>query len=206
MSLALLARAGTAHSARSAPGVFSANFGKSFDQSVTWKKNSKRENELLKRGIAQRDQVLAPSRRAANAARPKRPKGWSLERRARQAALIRNWRPWKHSTGPKTAAGKARCCDNALKHGLADRAQRDRRRAVRHECKMARQVLLLAAHNLRTYKALPVCGPIELKLRQQEKAFQPALGFPAPAPRSLLTRAACRFPFREPGLRPVHAG
>ena len=28
--------------------------------------------------------------------------GWTPERRERQAALIRSWKPWEHSTGPRT--------------------------------------------------------------------------------------------------------
>ena len=32
--------------------------------------------------------------------------GWTPERRARQAAMIRTWAPWKASTGPKTSKGK----------------------------------------------------------------------------------------------------
>jgi hypothetical protein len=47
---------------------------------------------------------------------PKR-SGWTPERRARQAALIRNWRPWEAATGPRTADGKARSARNALRHG-----------------------------------------------------------------------------------------
>lgn len=43
--------------------------------------------------------------------------GWTPERRARQAALIRTWRPWERSTGPKTEAGKAMVAKNAYKHG-----------------------------------------------------------------------------------------
>ena len=31
-------------------------------------------------------------------------KGWTPERRARQAELIRSWRPWEQSTGPRCAA------------------------------------------------------------------------------------------------------
>jgi len=42
------------------------------------------------------------SRRRANAGR-------------HQAELIRNWRPWERSTGPKTAAGKARASRNTDK-------------------------------------------------------------------------------------------
>jgi len=41
--------------------------------------------------------------------------GWTDERRKRQAALIQRWQPWRHSTGPRTAAGKARACRNAFK-------------------------------------------------------------------------------------------
>ena len=38
--------------------------------------------------------------------RRKMANGWTLERRARQAELIRQWRPWEKSTGPRTDAGK----------------------------------------------------------------------------------------------------
>lgn len=41
--------------------------------------------------------------------------GWTPERRARQAALIRTWKPWERSTGAKTATGKARSSRNADK-------------------------------------------------------------------------------------------
>lgn len=43
--------------------------------------------------------------------------GWSVERRARQAMLIRTWTPWKSSTGPQTRDGKARSSQNAVLHG-----------------------------------------------------------------------------------------
>lgn len=44
--------------------------------------------------------------------------GWTPERRARQAELIRQWRPWKQSTGPKSPHGKAVAALNAWKGGL----------------------------------------------------------------------------------------
>ena len=55
-------------------------------------------------------------------------KGWTVERRARQAAAIRNWRPWNRSTGPRSVAGKARVAQNAWKGG-----QRPRWRAMLKE-------------------------------------------------------------------------
>jgi hypothetical protein len=44
--------------------------------------------------------------------------GWSDERRHRQSALIRNWKPWERSTGPRTAKGKAAVARNAYKGGV----------------------------------------------------------------------------------------
>lgn len=43
--------------------------------------------------------------------------GWTLERRARQAERIREWRPWEQSSGPKTEAGKAVVARNAWRGG-----------------------------------------------------------------------------------------
>ena len=40
---------------------------------------------------------------------------WTPERRARQAALIRTWQPWRQATGPRTADGKATASMNASK-------------------------------------------------------------------------------------------
>ena len=43
--------------------------------------------------------------------------GWTPERRAQQAARIREQKPWLQSTGPKSAAGKASVSRNAFKGG-----------------------------------------------------------------------------------------
>lgn len=43
--------------------------------------------------------------------------GWTLERRQRQAEIIRTWCPWKSSTGPRTESGKATVARNAWKGG-----------------------------------------------------------------------------------------
>ena len=43
--------------------------------------------------------------------------GWTPERRARQAELIRKWKPWEGSTGPRTTEGKAHAARNGFKGG-----------------------------------------------------------------------------------------
>ena len=40
---------------------------------------------------------------------------WTPERRARQAEIIRQTRPWKGATGPRTESGKAISARNAYK-------------------------------------------------------------------------------------------
>ena len=44
--------------------------------------------------------------------------GWTPERQARQAELIRQWQPWNNSTGPISAEGKYKASRNAWKGGL----------------------------------------------------------------------------------------
>ena len=43
--------------------------------------------------------------------------GWTPERRARQAELIRTCKPWQQATGPRTPDGKAKASRNAYKGG-----------------------------------------------------------------------------------------
>lgn len=38
---------------------------------------------------------------------------WTPERKAKQAEAIRRWKPWEHSTGPKSDAGKRVASQNA---------------------------------------------------------------------------------------------
>jgi len=58
--------------------------------------------------------------------------GWTPERRARQGELIRQWRPWEKSTGPKTEAGKRAVSQNAYKGGTW-RLLRELSRALRKQ-------------------------------------------------------------------------
>ncbi|RIX47592.1 MAG: hypothetical protein D3M94_07955 [Rhodocyclales bacterium GT-UBC] len=39
------------------------------------------------------------------------------EHRRLRAELIRKWKPWEQSTGPKTEDGKAKSAGNSWKHG-----------------------------------------------------------------------------------------
>ena len=38
---------------------------------------------------------------------------WTPERKAKQAAAIQAWQPWKRATGPRTVEGKAKASRNA---------------------------------------------------------------------------------------------
>ena len=43
--------------------------------------------------------------------------GWTPERRKRQGELIKRWKPWAKSTGPKSPEGKAAVSRNAYDGG-----------------------------------------------------------------------------------------
>lgn len=64
--------------------------------------------------------------------------GWTLERRQRQAELIRTWRPWEQSTGPRTDDGKAVAALNSWKGGV-----RQRLREVADALRAQREVLAM---------------------------------------------------------------
>ena len=42
---------------------------------------------------------------------------WTDEKREQARVRCLNQKPWKHTTGPKTDAGKSTSSQNALKHG-----------------------------------------------------------------------------------------
>ncbi len=62
---------------------------------------------------------------------PKPAKGWPPARRKAQAERIRAAKPWLRSTGPRTAAGKARSRLNALRHCHRSAAMRRLRRVMK---------------------------------------------------------------------------
>lgn len=66
--------------------------------------------------------------------------GWTKERRARQAEMIRNWQPWAKSTGPRSAEGKERVARNAWRGGHRQKL-RDLSSMVNAEIRQARQLI-----------------------------------------------------------------
>jgi len=71
-------------------------------------------------------------------------KGWTPERRARQAEKIRLSQPWRHATGPRTEAGKARVAKNPLRHGYRSRAWILKARRIRNAIRICARTVLLA--------------------------------------------------------------
>ena len=65
--------------------------------------------------------------------------GWTPERRARQAELIKTWKPWKQSTGPLSSEGRAKVARNAYKGGRWV-ALRELSRMVTAEVREAREL------------------------------------------------------------------
>ena len=67
--------------------------------------------------------------------------GWTPERRARQATLIRTWKPWEKSTGPRSDEGKERAARNGFTGGRR-REQRELTKALNGLLRRQRDSLL----------------------------------------------------------------
>jgi len=66
--------------------------------------------------------------------------GWTPERRARQSAMIQQWKPWAQSTGPRSDIGKAVAARNAFKGGLSGQL-RQIRQAMRQQSDMLKRLV-----------------------------------------------------------------
>lgn len=62
--------------------------------------------------------------------------GWTVERKKRQSEMIKLWRPWERSTGPRTEDGKEASARRGYKGGFREmlrevgRALREQRRKI----------------------------------------------------------------------------
>jgi hypothetical protein len=65
---------------------------------------------------------------------------WTPERRARQSALIQQWKPWEQSTGPRSDLGKAAAARNAYRGGLSSQL-RQIRQAMRQQSVMLKSMV-----------------------------------------------------------------
>jgi len=70
----------------------------------------------------------------------RRPNGWTAERRKRQSESIKRWQPWRKSTGPKTAKGKAIVARNAYRHGFRSRDYREICRLLRWQRRFVKNI------------------------------------------------------------------
>ncbi len=68
-------------------------------------------------------------------------KGWPKIRRLKQAEYARQFKPYLHSTGPKTPEGKAISSQNALKDGLRGGILRQASLALSNNNKLLKELL-----------------------------------------------------------------
>ena len=69
--------------------------------------------------------------------------GWTPARRAAQSARMKAAKIWLASTGPRTAAGKARVSQNALKAGAHSAGRRFIHQALNAQARYVRTVFAL---------------------------------------------------------------
>lgn len=67
-------------------------------------------------------------------------RNWTRRERARHAAAIRKWKPWKSSTGPRTMEGKKTIAQNALKSGLHTADMRELQRLIKQQASVLKQL------------------------------------------------------------------
>ena len=85
-----------------------------------------------------------------------RSRAWTPERRVRQAALLRRLQPWRKSTGPRTASGKARTSQNARKtpRALLRAAIRSNATRLRLARRIHRQYFVFLRREMRACRQL----------------------------------------------------
>jgi hypothetical protein len=66
---------------------------------------------------------------------------WTVDERAKQAELIKTWKPWEQSTGARTAEGKAASSQNALVHGSRSAETRELQKAFSNLMKDIKKII-----------------------------------------------------------------
>ncbi len=74
---------------------------------------------------------------------------WTAERRAAQAQRARTKMPWRHSTGPRTAAGKKIVSMNSYRHGMRSAALKNLRSYMKAQQKFLQAVRYFHALRLK---------------------------------------------------------
>ena len=120
------------------------------------------------------------SRSAARSA-----KGWSPERRARQAEQIRLSKPWCFSTGPKTKAGKIRVAKNAFRHGCRGRIWLERARRIRRAIRFCAETVLLVRALVRLRDSSVEAQPATSVIHAWTNNAKPATASPQGDPRAV---------------------
>ena len=94
---------------------------------------------------------------------------WTAQARAKQAAIIRQNKPWEKSTGPKTTAGKNRSAQNGFKHGFRSQEYLQLRRALIMQSNYVRTVEKLIALKKTHKKREPTGSPQFLTPYKQQQ-------------------------------------
>ena len=61
---------------------------------------------------------------------------------SKAATLVKQWQPWKHSTGARSEEGKANSSQNAFKHGLRSAGWLAESKRVNDVLRRCREALL----------------------------------------------------------------
>jgi hypothetical protein len=148
-----------------APGVEPGRFAESFDPSSTCPTRKKSGRTKCCKRESPNDVKVLHHRFARRTSA-----GWSPERRARQAATTRRLAPWRHSTGPKTEAGKARCAKNAFRHG-------GRSRAHIQEFQRIRRILRKVDENIRALRLFIRLRDARPRIKYKPRCASPSAQF-----------------------------
>jgi hypothetical protein len=68
-------------------------------------------------------------------------KGWTDERRKKQAENCRKTKPWTNATGPKTDEGKKRSAQNTYAHGMRSELVLDLSRLMTEQRRFIKELL-----------------------------------------------------------------